>query len=211
MAIPVGEIFRRVSIVLQDDEHVRWPQDELLLWLNDAASEVVIRRPAARSVTVEVELVDGVLQHLPEGAIQLLDVTRNIPGRPISRTMRRLLDDQSPDWYEMNSARTKAIKHYTLEDVNPTQFYVYPPARAGMKVEAMYSEAPPAVTSEADTLDLDRAYIGPLVSYILYRAMAKDSEYANGALSAAHFQAFNEALIVQNQVSTLETGKAGSA
>ena len=211
MAVPVAEIFHRAAIILNDEEHVRWPQEELLLWLNDAASEVVIRRPAARSVTREVSLVDGPLQRLPEGAVQLLDVTRNVPGRPISRAMRRLLDDQDPDWYTQPVSRTKQIRHYTLEEVSPTQFYVYPPARAGMMVEAMYSEVPPAVTSVSQTLDLDRAYIGPLVSYILYRAMAKDSEYANGAVAAAHFQAFNEALIVQNQVSTLETGKAGSA
>lgn len=210
MPIPVGEIFKRAAIVLQDEAHVRWEQSELLLWLNDAASEVVIRRPAARSVIREITLVDGPIQSLPEGAVQLLDVPRNVPGRPISRAMRRLLDDQYPEWYELPISRTKRIKHYTLDDTTPTRFYVYPPARQGMVVEATFSEVPPAVTSESDTLDLDRAYIGPLVSYILYRAMAKDSEYANGALSAAHFQAFNEALVVQNQVSTLETGKAGS-
>lgn len=211
MPIPVGDIFRRAAIVLNDEDYERWSQDELFLWLNDAASEVVIRRPAARSVTKEIILEEGPLQRLPEGAIQLLDIPRNVPGRAISRVMRRLLDDQYPDWYDMRTDRTKSIRHYTLEDVNPTQFYVYPPARAGMKVEAAFSEAPPVVSDLNDTLDLDRAYIGPIVSYILYRAMAKDSEYANGAVSAAHFQAFNEALMVQNTVSTLETGKAGSA
>lgn len=211
MPIPVGDIFSRAAIVLNDDEHVRWTRDELFLWLNDAASEIVIRRPAARAVTREITLIEGALQSLPESAVQLLDIIRNIPGRPISRAMRRLIDDQSPDWYSMNPARTKAIRHYTLEDVTPTEFYVYPPAKAGMKVEAKFSEAPPLVTKTTDTLDLDRVYVGPVVSYILYRALAKDSEYANGAVSAAHFQAFNEAVMTQNNVSALETGKAGSA
>lgn len=211
MPIPVGDVFSRASIVLNDDDFVRWTQAELFLWLNDAASEIVIRRPAARAVTRAITLSEGPFQALPEGAIQLLDVVRNLPGRPISRAMRRLLDDQFPDWYDMKPEKTKHIKHYTVEDVAPTEFYVYPPAREGMVVEAKFSEAPPIVSSITDTIDLDRAYIGPLVSYILYRAMAKDSEYANGAVSAAHFQAFNEALITQNSVSTLETGKAGSA
>lgn len=211
MPINVGDVFTRTAIVLNDEDHVRWTQDELFLWLNDAASEVVIRRPAARSITQELTLIEGPLQTLPEGAIQLLDVTRNKPGRPISRVMRRLLDDQFPDWYDLSPARTKAIKHYTLEDIAPTQFYVYPPAKAGLKVEATYSAAPPVVSSVNDNVLLDRAYIGPLVSYILYRALAKDSEFANGAVAMTHFQAFNEALGVQNSVSTLETGKAGSA
>lgn len=211
MSVSVAEVLRRVSIVLNDEDYARWTQEELLLWLNDAASEVVVRRPAARSITRTIELVEGVLQRLPEGSIQLLDVVRNVPGRPISRASRRLLDDQAPDWYEMRPERTKAIKHYSLEEVTPVDFYVYPPAREGMKVEVKYSEAPPLVNSPSDTVELDRAYIGALVSYVLYRAMAKDSEYANGAVAITHFQAFNEALIVQNQVSTLETGKAGSA
>lgn len=211
MAISVADVINRVAIILNDEEFVRWPIEELLLWLNDAASEVVIRRPAARSVTKAISLQEGVLQQLPEGSIQLLDVTRNINGRPISRASRRLLDDQVPDWYLMRPERTRAIKHYTLEEVTPTHFYVYPPAKEGMQVEVKFSEVPPLVHSINETIDLDRAYIGALVSYILYRAMAKDSEYANGAVAMTHFQAFNEALIVQNQVSTLETGKAGSA
>lgn len=211
MSILVSDIFRRAAIVLNDDEYVRWTQDELFLWLNDAAGEIVIRRPAARSITSDLSLIEGPIQHLPEGGIQLLDVVRNKPGRPIGRIKRLLLDAQFPDWYDLPTSRTKAIKHYSFEDVAPTQFYVYPPAKAGMVVEGQYSEAPPAVSDPADMLDLDRAFVGPLVSYILYRALAKDSEYANGALSAAHFQAFNEALVAQNQVSALETGKAGSA
>jgi len=211
MAILVSDIFRRASIVLNDDEFKRWTQEELFLWLNDAAAEIVIRRPAARAVTKSIDLVEGVLQSLPAGGLQLLDVTRNLPGRSISRVMRRLLDDQVPDWYAMPPSRTTAIKHYTLEDVTPTSFYVYPPAKAGLKVEAKYSEAPPTVSDVTESVDLDRAYVGPIVSYMLYRALAKDSEFANGAVAASHFQAFNEALMVQNQVSTLETGKAGSA
>lgn len=210
MPISVSEVLTRVAIVLQDEEHVRWTEEELILWLNDAASEIVIRRPAARAITEDLTLEEGPFQELPEGAVQLLDVVRNIPGRSISRVMRRLLDDQFSDWYVLSPAKTKAIKHYTLDDDTPTQFYVYPPAKAGLKVEVKYSCVPPKVASPTDMLDLDRAYIGPLVSYVLYRSHAKDSEYANGAVAVAHFQAFNEALGTQNAVSAAETQKAGT-
>ena len=52
--------------------------------------------------------------------------------------------------------------------------------------------------------------MGPLVSYILYRALAKDSEYANGALAAAHFQAFNEALGANNQMTAAASPNTAS-
>lgn len=207
MPIPVSDILTRAAIVLNDEDYVRWETAELLKWLNDAASEIVIRRPQARARVVDVTLAAGALQTLPEGAIQLIDVVRNKPGRAISRVARRLLDDQEPDWYD---AKPGATLHYTLEEETPTHFYVYPPAVDGAKVEAKYSEAPPAVADVADTLDLDRAYIGPLVSYILYRAQSKDSEFANGAVAVAHFQAFSEALGTNNAVTAAVTAQAGT-
>lgn len=207
MPIPVADILSRASIVLNDEDHVRWTVGELLEWINDAAGEVVIRRPQARAQVRALTLVAGPLQSLPVGGIQVIDVVRNVPGRSISRVQRRLLDDQAPDWYDAKQA--DRIKHYTLEEETPTHFYVYPPAKAGTVVEAKFSEAPPAVTAQTDTLDIDRAYIGPIVSYVLYRSMAKDSEYANGAVAAAHFQAFSEALGTNNAVTTAVTAQAG--
>lgn len=207
MPIPVRDIISRAATILNDEDHVRWPIDELLNWINDGAAEIVIRRPQARARVASVDLVAGPLQSLPEGAIQLIDVVRNLPGRPVSRVSRRLLDDQDPDWYDAKPGKTR---HYTLEEETPTHFYVYPPAVADAKVEAKYSEAPPAVASENDTLDLDRAYIGPLVSYTLYRALAKDSEFANGAVAVSHFQAFTEALGTSNAVTTAVTTLAGA-
>lgn len=208
MPIPVSDILTRAATILNDEEYVRWPLEELIGWLNDGAGEVVIRRPQARARVQTLTLVAGPLQSLPEGGIQLLDVVRNIPGRSISRVSRRMLDDQVPDWYDAKP--TTKIKHYTLEEETPTKFYVYPPAAEGAQVEAKFSEAPPQVAQTGEFLDLDRAYIGPLVSYVLYRAMAKDSEYANGQVAITHFQAFSEALATDNAVNTAVTAQAGT-
>lgn len=200
MATRAGDILQRAAIILNDEEFVRWTKPELFAWLNDAACEVVLRRPAAGAVTAEIELAAGSLQSLPAGGIELLDVVRNVGGKPVRRTDRQLLDDSMPSWQQMKPV--SAIKHYTFDERTPKVFYVYPPARAGVKVEALYSAAPPAVAADDDMLQLDRAYIGPLVSYILYRALAKDAETSNGQLAAAHFQAFAEALGSNNEVTT---------
>lgn len=204
MPIPVAEIDSRLSAILNDADRIRWPLEERIAWINDAASEIVIARPPAHSVTDIVELVEGALQYAPESALQLLDVVRNIkadgkPGRPVSRTDRDLLDEQEPSWYERKPA--SAIKHYTFDDRLPREFYVYPPVMAGVKVELRYSSPPPVVAGLGDDLELHRAYIGPVVSYVLYRALAKDSEYANGVVAAAHLQAFNQAIGARNEIS----------
>lgn len=210
MPILASDVITRAAIVLNDNDppQIRWPMAEMLAWLNDAAAEVVLRRPAARAVTGSITLVEGALQKLPEGCIELLDIPRNVGGRPVRRTDRQLLDDVDPNWIIMKPAG--AIKHYTFDERAPTTFYVYPPAKAGVEVQALYSEAPPLVTAPDQQLELDRAYIGPLVSYILYRAMAKDSEYGNGQLAAAHFSAFQEAISVQNETSGAVSPNVGS-
>lgn len=207
MPIPVSDILNKSSIILNDEEFVRWPKDELIGWLNDAAGEIVIRRPQARLIVQVMPLVQGVLQKLPIEAVQLIDVVRNVPGRSISRVSRRLLDDQMPDWYDMRPSNR--IKHFTIEEETPTHFYVYPPASSDLNVEVRYSSRPPHVHSETESIDLDYAYIGPIISYILYRALSKDSEYANGQIAITHFQAFSEAIGVNNAITQALTANAG--
>jgi hypothetical protein len=207
MPIQVSQIARRAGLVLNDEDHVRWTLPELMDWMNDAAGEIVIRQPSSHSVIEGVDLVDGALQQLPAGGIVVMDVVRNLPGRPISRVSRRLLDDQFPDWYAAKP--TDRIKHYTLEEETPRHFYVYPPAKAGARVEVKFSTAPPIVADVSDEIQLDRQYIGPILSYVLYRSLAKDSEYANGTIAAAHFQAFNEAMGVNNESTSNVARSAG--
>jgi hypothetical protein len=203
MAIRVGDILKSASIVLNDEGFVRWTQAELFLWVNEAAGDLVIRRPAARALTAPLTLVAGTAQALPEGGVILLDIVRNIgaagqPGYPVRRADRHLIDDQFPGWHA--SKPRAVVKNYMFDEATPTTFYVWPPVLAGTKVEAVYSMAPALVQSPDDMLPFDRIYIGPLTSYVLYRSYAKDSEYANAAMASAHFAAYTEALGAQNTV-----------
>lgn len=207
MTIPVSDILSKVSIVLNDEDFVRWTKAELIGWLNDAAAEVVIRRPSAHAITAQVPLLVGAYQTMPAGAIQLMDIPATGEGWPVRRIDRQLLDDTLPGWRRMKPGRTK---HYAYDDRTSTAFYVYPPAPAGAKVEMLYSTAPAPVTSEAGSLDLDRVYTSPLISFVLYRALAKDSEYANGQLAAAHYGAFNDVLGAQNESSAAVSPNVGS-
>ena len=207
MPIPVSEILQKAATVLNDSDFVRWTQPELIGWINDGAAEIVIRRPSAHAITELVPLVAGVLQRLPADGIQLLDIPATVDGYPVRRTDRQLLDDQYPGWRRAKAGR---IRHYTYDERTATTFYVYPPAVDGAEVELFYSIPPQAVTAGTDTLDLDRAYLSPLVSFILYRALAKDSEFANGTIAAAHYQAFETAMGTQNQTSAAVSPNVGS-
>lgn len=203
--IPVQDILRRVSTVLNDDQYVRWEVPELLDWINDAGAEIVIRRPAARAERRVLKLAAGAYHDIPDDARTLLDVRRNMgfdgqtPGMPVQRCERHLIDDTTPNWY--TSKQSESVRHFMYDERAPKEFFTWPPAVAGIHIDTLLSVVPPTV-GESDSVDLDREYMGPIVSYTLYRALAKDSEYANGQLAAAHFNAFNEALGANSAMTT---------
>ena len=174
--------------------HVR----ALLLWLTDALLEIGVRKPQALATTVAYPLIAGTRQAVPADAILLLDIVRNLgadgatPGRPVKLTDREELDSMAPDWHAMRAA--SAVKHFTYDPRTPKQFFVYPPAMDGTKVELTYAKAAAPVTSEDDDLPIDVEYRSALVSFILYRALSRESEDASGQLAAAHYSAFTGAL-----------------
>ena len=96
--IPVADIVQRVRHILQDEgvANIRWEDSELLAWLSDAVSQILVYRPDATATTSDMALVAGPKQRLPVDGNQLLDVVRNIkpddkPGRSISWVSRGLL------------------------------------------------------------------------------------------------------------------------
>lgn len=214
MPIAAADLISRASKILQDEQHVRWEVPELLEWINDGARETILRRPAARAVTEVLTLVEGTKQDLPANSVELLDVVRNMkadgttPGRVVRRVDRQLLDDQYPDWHTARKA--SAVRHYTFDERAPTVFYTYPPAVAGAKVEALFSQLPPVVAAEGDTLDMGAEYINAIVNYMVYRAFSKDSEFANGTVAALHYQAFVDAVADNNQTTTANSPNANS-
>ena len=192
--ISVGDILSPVSEILNDTDFVRWTKPELLAWINHAASEVVVRRPAAGAKVSTFECQAGAYQQVD--AVQVLDVLRNTDGRPISRVERYFLDSADPAWM---TGKAGPSRHFSYDDRVPAGFWVYPPAAEGHKLEVLASNAP-TVESENDSLDLSPEYLSPVINYVLWRALGKDSEYANGSVAATYYQAFEAALGTQNQV-----------
>ena len=212
MPIAAQALISRANDILNDDMNARWTQPELLRWVNDAARETIIRRPAARSVIKPVTLAAGALQSLPERGVEVLDVIRNMgtngttPGRIVRRVDRRLLDDINPDWHSLKAATV--IKHFTFDERAPKAFYCYPPAVAGVQLEVMYSELPPEITDLTQNIDMGSEYINVLVSYMVFRALSKDSEFSDGTIAAAHYQAFVDAVTDNNQQTTANSPNA---
>ena len=205
--IKAKDIIARAGDILFDTTQVRWPEAELLRWLNDAQREVVLQRPDAKAINESVSLVVGSRQSIPPTGLRLIDVIRNmgagtIPGRAIVMVDRAVLDAQRPLWHtETNTA--KEAKHFVFDARDPKRFYVYPPVETAktFSVEVVYSVAPADCVSGESLIDLDDIYAGPVLDWILFRAYSKDSEFAgNTNRAATHYQAFYSSIGAKSQV-----------
>ena len=206
MAVITAQIIiDKAEIILQDTTNVRWPETELLGWLNDGQREVVLQKPDAYTKNEAVVLIEGTKQSVPLTGIQLIDVIRNMgadgmtPGNAITLLSRNILDTQNPAWHADPS--DAVVKHYMFDDRDPRDFYVYPPqpATACGYIEIVYSAAPADILITA-TISLDDVYANCLLDYILYRAYSKDKDFANNNQRAlAHYTAFMNSLGIREK------------
>ena len=191
--VTVSSVISKVQTILQDTTGIRWPDTELLGWINDGQREIVLYKPNSFVKNTGVQLTTGTKQTLPADGVQLIDVVRNLgttggsPGRAIRITMREILDSQVPGWHYATPAAE--VKHYMYSNLDPKTYYVYPPQPASGQnyVELIYGAAP-TECSLGGTITLDDIYQTILVDYCLYRAYSKDTEYAADQNRAATHQ-----------------------
>jgi hypothetical protein len=201
----VVDILDRAAIILQDNTNVRFPNEELLKFFNDAQKEVVLHRPDAKMVNTTYACVDGSKQTLPSAALRLIEIVRNVGGRAVTQVQRRILDETLPNWHE-TTAGTNKIEHFVYDPADPKNFYVYPKGASGThSLEIVYSSSPSEITisnfsTDDQVISLDDVYANCILDYVLYRSYQKDSEFAGNAQRAMmHYQSFANALGVKTQ------------
>lgn len=193
MPLTAKNILDRASMIIQDLTNVRWPESEILNWLNDARRELAVVRPDIYSDMATKALTSGAKQELPADGLRLMDVPRNTSGAAITVTQRGFLDQQNPGWHQMAGSST--VKHFMVDERNPRIFWVYPPAASGASVELIYQKAPTDYTTNSALTAYEELYGGAMVDYVCYRAFSKDSEYAGSSERAAvHYNQFLNAL-----------------
>jgi len=202
MATSVTDIFRRVRHLIQDGAAIRWRDEELLLWLNDAQRELLLFKPDANAVAATFTCAAGTRQTLPAGGIQLLDIPRNTSGRVVRRVQRAVLDAERPDWHSETGATV--VRWFCYDARTPTVFYVSPPSNGTASVELLYGAIPDTLSMD-DDIGLADIYVGPLVDYVCYRAYAKDSDFAQSAERAKMFYNSFYTAMTGKQLAELES------
>ena len=203
MALTGTNLLSRIEDILQDTTSVRWPEAELLRYINDAQREIVNYRPESSAKTDNVQLVTGTKQTLPTDGLRLIKVTRNMSDASGGATGKRavrivnvdILNTQEPDWnaptVSGDAQHGTVVKHYIFDEDDPKNYYVYPGVNGNAYLEIVYSKVPTDLSSGSSNLDIDDIYGNAVIDYVLFRAYQKDSEYAgNAQRSATHYQLF---------------------
>lgn len=203
MALTGTNLLSRIKDILQDTTSVRWPEAEILRYINDAQREIVNYKPESSAKTDNVQLATGTKQALPADGLRLIKVTRNMSAASGSATGKRairivnvdILNTQEPDWNDPtvsgDAQHGTVVKHYIFDEDDPKNFYVYPGVAGNAFVEIVYSKTPTDLSSASSNLDIDDIYGNAVIDYVLFRAYQKDSEYAGNAQRAqTHYQLF---------------------
>ena len=201
-----NNLLSRIKDTLQDTTSVRWPEAELLRYINDAQREIVNFRPESSAKTANVQLVTGTKQALPTDGLRLIKVTRNMSGtgnatgkRAIRIVNVDILNTQEPDWNDPtvsgDAAHGTVVKHYIFDEDDPRNFYVYPGVSGNAYVEVVYSASPTDLANTSATISVDDIYANAIIDYVLYRSYMKDAEYAGNAQRAQnHYQLFTASI-----------------
>lgn len=180
----VESVLNRIDAVLMDPDRVRWPESELVTWINDAQRDIVVKRPAANvaKTTVDVSAESSAYEFsLPEGGIALVDVT-TVEGYPIPRGNADLIQVLASTY---DQAATPDI--YYVDNRDPKRYRVYPSLDGTVDFDIYYSAIPATVDEPDDNITLTDEYITAIADYVLHRAYAKDAEDSSAHSSMSQY------------------------
>lgn len=164
----VKDVVRRISVLMQDTspQYQRWPEHEIINWLNDGQVAIAKFLPLACSRVDAIKLAAGTRQSIAAIAVadckpgdgstptapiygkQLLNPRRNMgadgltPGSAIRVVERDVLDSQDPDWHTRTGS---VVRSLVFDPQTPRYFYVSPGVTGSVWAELAYTADPIAI------------------------------------------------------------------
>ena len=84
--VQVKDLIDKAEEILQDTTNVKWSQQSLLDYVNDAQREIVLIRPDANVSNEQFTLAQSAKQTLPADALRLLSLYKN--ASPTTKTIQ---------------------------------------------------------------------------------------------------------------------------
>lgn len=223
MAFTYADVMRRASTILQDESATRYSAIELFDWINQALVDVFTMKANAKTGVVQLPLVAGIQQTLPQEYAALIHIRRNTGGAAVKMLDNlTTLDNWLPGWTNPAVLPNAANVQFVYQDpLTPRNYVVVPGSTGSGTLEAVVAQAPSpgvAPTAAADKLDptkyianvdLPDQYQTAVLHFALYRAFLKDGDNAASAAQAQAHQAIGAKAI--SDITANETAMAPGA
>lgn len=215
--ITADKVLARASTLLFDVAKRQWPENELLRWANDGITAIAQMRPDVYVLKRTQILVAGTRQTLADDELTLIDIARNLgtdgttPGYACTYVDRKQLDQSNPNWH--GAPTSTVVRHWAYDRANPKVWWCYPPqpsANPHTRIEKDVAVQPPAMTIEGvegatstSVLPIDDTWINAIVSFMVARALFKESEHGDTTKSDAAFREFLAAVGVDTETAKM--------
>lgn len=202
------DLAKEASRLLNDSEHcdgeydfTRWSQLELA---NYGASAIVLAHtiyPEKFTKVVQMELVKGRIQTLPEGCSKVVkvlgtvdDLTGTVPSTATSADDRLLSVFPKRDCSGSVGFNTKGgyvVKNFSLEESSDTIFYVDPPVPFSEKPYEINIICSAPLEPDLKKTPIAAWLWNPIIEFMLYRAYQSEDESQNSTTQMQiHFKNF---------------------
>lgn len=188
----IEEVFSHLMEV-ETTAGVRWTVRDIVRYMNAGLLWIAEARPDAMSTySGSHACAVGARQALPAGGFKLFEVLGTEAGDAVRLVDRKMLDASLPGWRAATGTTTP--KNYVYDEREPEIFELYPPAASGTALRIRYAQHATPIAVPADTaapsavsgnVPLDDQFLTALREYVLFRAKARDADFAPGVAAAA--------------------------
>lgn len=197
MSTTYQAVIDAARIPLNDSAKIRYPDAEMMTYLNDGLQVLFAMRPDLFSVTQNVLCTAGFAkQTLPAGGVALVDIFSILNGRAITECDFKTLRTNRPTY---RSDPAGPAQNWFRVPTDPTQqdtasFYIYPPAPVGQYLQIQFSLVPTVqpIANIGTNLPVTDNYAVPLQHYVTARAEMKDDENVNEQRQSLMLKMFSD-------------------
>lgn len=206
MSYTAQNIIDEALILLEDSGQLRFTDEMLLTFINEAMTNIVTLKPTANVVYSVKSLLDGVYQPLAANELYLLDIVYNtnsdgsLQGSSPRRVKKATLDFSNTDWTA--STHADEVMYYMYDSDGTRVFFVYPPNTGDGYVYLKTTNIPTRLTSASESIVLREEYRLPLIYYVCAKAFMVDSDTANTDKVNMYMSMYT------NSISTVKTADA---
>lgn len=179
----IQDVSRYLSDYDEDVQYVHWTEDDLLSYAQLAVGVLANLDKKHFTKTIDVELVEGSAQPLPDTCAEFNRVQGQKEGGVITRIARRIKLGFFP---ELNRKPCYAcrgqkgdykLKSYSFDEEDSSTIYVDPPVASGQTgTISITCYSSPTVDSASDVLDIGQDMKPVLFELMLYYAWGVDIE-----------------------------------